>query len=407
MNTYMGRFILCVVFGGMICWLASCNNDSVSQEQAESFLKYYAVSESNNSGTSVIESSDGGYAIMSNIETLSTQHDIILIFTDEFGRQKSGSPKPIETSFNVHGYSMIGLDDGYLISGVSVTAAGREGYLVNVSSDGTVIWEQNYAGYQELEFRDAVLASDGNLIITGYRRVNSGDDAEIIMYKVSVAGDGVMMWRRDWGWSGNDYIGEALIEFQERYHIISTASDADRPNLTSIMLINTDTDGRGASSEPINTPYLRGKDIAKSPLGQMYILGNQQDPADRISKIFLAELELTNENQVTNIKDSVTLQDPGSIHGASIVPVEGGLAIGGLEVVNQSDRGDILFLKVDNNFNPLVRMTYGSQGYQASQHIIYTLSSQGSEGYALTGSVDLAGARASMLLKLNSGGELR
>lgn len=406
MNTYMGRFILWVVFGGMICCLASCNNDSVSQEQAESFLKYYAVSEVHNSGTSVIESSDGGYAIMSNIETLSTQNDIILIFTDEFGRQKSGSPMPIETSLNVHGYSMIGLDDGYLISGVSVTAAAREGYLVNVSSDGTVIWEQSYSGYQELEFRDAVLASDGNLIITGYRRINSGDDAEIIMYKVSVT-DGVMMWRRDWGWSGNDYIGEALIEFQERYHIISTASDPARPNLTSIMLINTDTDGRGASSEPINTPYLRGKDIAKSPTGHMYILGNQQDPANRISKIFLAELELTNENQVTNIKDSVTLQDPGSNYGASFVPVEGGLAIGGLEEVNQSDRGDILFLKVDDNFNPLTRKTFGSQGYQASQHIIYTLSSQGFEGYALTGSVDLAGARASMLLKLDSEGELR
>lgn len=406
MNRYMERFILWIVFGGMACWLASCNNDSVSQEQAESFLKYYAVNSVHNSGTRVIESSDGGYAIMSNIDAVAADKDIVLIFTDEFGRQKS-EPTVIGTSIDDRGYCMLGMDNGYLICGVSSNASRREGYLVNVSSDGTVIWEQNYSGYHELEFRDVMLASDGNLVLTGYRIVNAGDVAEVIMFKVSATGD--MIWRRGWDWAGYNHIGEGIIEFQDRYHIISTASDEDSPNLTHIRMMNTNTDGKGESSKKINTPYRRGKDIVVSPAGEMYILCNQRDPADRKSKIFLAELELTNENQVTEFKDSVILQDPQSIVGATFVSVGDELAIGGWEEVNQNDN-DILFLKVDTNFPNLTitaRKTYGSQGYQASQHIIYSISNQGFVGYALTGSIDLAGARTTMLLKLDSAGELR
>ncbi|MCK4854817.1 MAG: hypothetical protein KAT31_11155, partial [Bacteroidales bacterium] len=62
------------------------------------------------------------------------------------------------------------------------------------------------------------------------------------------------------------------------------------------------------------------------------------------------------------------------------------------------------FLKVDNEFEDKMLKTYGSKGYQASQNIIYTVDVG---GFALTGSVDLADGRTSMLLKIDSDGELR
>ena len=61
---------------------------------------------------------------------------------------------------------------------------------------------------------------------------------------------------------------------------------------------------------------------------------------------------------------------------------------------------------MDNEFQfqDLKLKTYGSKGHQASQNIIYT---DDVGGFALTGSVDLAGGRTSMLLKIDSDGELR
>ena len=63
MNKYIGRHIFGIVLGGMICFISACNNDSVSEKQAESFLKYYAASTENNFGTVVIQTSTG-YTIM-------------------------------------------------------------------------------------------------------------------------------------------------------------------------------------------------------------------------------------------------------------------------------------------------------------------------------------------------------
>ena len=78
MNRNIGRHIAWFVIGGMICFISACNNDSVSEEQAESFLKYYAAGVDNNTGTQVIQTSDG-YVIMGNFENASTQKDIFII----------------------------------------------------------------------------------------------------------------------------------------------------------------------------------------------------------------------------------------------------------------------------------------------------------------------------------------
>jgi hypothetical protein len=133
----------------------------------------------------------------------------------------------------------------------------------------------------------------------------------------------------------------------------------------------------------------------------MYILGNVQDPVSAKSSIFLAELELTFNGLITEIKDSATLSYPESLHAESFAPVEqSSLAIGGWQI--KPNDIDILLLQVDNDFQ-FEMHTYGTKGSQVSQNIIYT----GDGGFALTGSVDLAGGTISMLLKVGSDGELK
>ena len=398
MNTHKGRHIFWIVFSGMICLISACNDYSVSKEQAESFLKYYAIDVENHTGTEVIQTSDGGYAILCNYEN-PDQNGIFVIITDEFGRQKTDSPYFIGTPGGVHGYSMIEIDDGYLIAGSSAAADSIKGYLVVISSDGTILREKNYGGYKELEFRNVYKATDGNLILTGYRKNNSGDDTEVILFKISAEGE--VRWRRGWGWAGDNYIGDAVIEFQKRYHIISTATDVIRPNLSNIRMINTNQDGKGETSELIAEDYLSGKDIAVNfTSGNMYILGNLEDNSTRESNIYLAELELTGQDSsLTGLGNSMTISNP-DYHAASFVTAnDNDLAIGGLQI----NDNNILFLLVDNSFHELTWKIYGSKSTQASQSIIHTRDG----GFALTGSVDMVDRKTSMLLKIDSDGELR
>ena len=401
MNRNFGRHIAWFVIGGMICFISACNNDSVSEMQAESFLKYYTAGIDNNTGTEVIQTSDG-YVILGNFENASTQKDIFIIFTDEFGRQKTGDPIVIGTDIDDHGYSMIRLTDGgYLISGTSFNATEKQGYLVNISSDGTVLWEQNYNGYTELEFRSAYPASDGHIIITGYSKRNPGDDTEAIIAKTSATGD--LMWLRSYNYPGRNDVGEAIIEDQSRYHVLTTSTAISNTRLSRIRILNTNTNGGAPTSYEIQKDYYSGKDITLNTAGNMYILGNVQNPVSAKSNIFLAELELTWNGSITNLKDSATISYQESLHAESFAPVEqSSLAIGGWQI--KPNDIDILLLKVGNDLKFGMLNTYGTKGSQTSQNIIYTGDDR---GFALTGSVDLAGGTISMLLKVGPDGELK
>jgi hypothetical protein len=403
MNKYRERNIIWTVFSMMVVLLGSCNNDSVSEQQATNFLKYYALGIDDNAGKTVLQTSDG-YAILCNFENVTGQKNILLVFTDAFGRRKSGSPIEIgNDQVSNHGYSMIEVGSGFLISGSSTSGAQKQGYLVNVSSDGrNVLWERNYGGYQELEFRDAALATDGNLIITGYSRSRAGDDTEAILYKVSETGDSV--WLRSYLLSSRNDVGKGVLEYQNRYHVLTTSTDVSNTRLSRIRMLNTNTDGRAETNYEIQKDFLTGEDIAVNTSGNLYILGNYQDPVSRKSTVFLAELTLIADDIITDLADSASISDLESLHAASFSPVGGsGLAIGGWRTI-QNDN-DILFLQVDvdNNFRVEKRKTFGSNYYQASRNIIYT----DDEGFALTGSVDLGGGRTSMLLKIDRNGELQ
>ena len=403
MNKHIGRHIFGIVLGGMICFISACNNDSVSEKQAESFLKYFAVDTYDNTGTTVIQTTSDGYIIMGNIEGAPTgQKDMFVVFIDEFGRQ-TGDPLVIGTDDDDHGYSMIRLEDGgYIIAGTSYNTTQREGYLVNISSDGQrIIWDDTFDDYQELEFRDVYEANDGNLIMTGCARVNQGDK-EVIICKVTTQGE--LQWIKLWpGFNRND-VGVAIIEYDELYHILITSAEVNNIQESLIRVLTTDTDGRAPTNLAISENYLSGKDLTFNLAGQIYILANKQDPASRLTNIYLAELELkeTSGGKLMDTVKSAIIPFDNSLHAESFALVEqNNLAIGG----SQGPPNDnlILFLLVDNGFEISMLNTFGSKGSQTSKSIIYSKD----QGYALTGSVDLAGGKTSMLLKTSSNGELK
>lgn len=399
------RHIFGMILGGMMLLMSSCDKEAVSVEQEESFLKYYPLGTEDNTGTRVIRRSDG-YAILCNFENSSGQEDILVVFTDRFGRRTGESDPTAEPQLNKSGYNMISLDGGYLICGTSDDdlLPQRSGYLINISGDGTILWEKRYRGYAGLEFRDVILADDGSLVMTGSVSRNDRPDAEVMLFKTNAQGDS--SWIKDWRYAGND-VGESIIEYDGFYHVLVTNTDVGYSSIR--VFYATAPDARAGFNKDLPEEHLSGADIARDQEGRIFVLANQQDPANRLSMIYLAELELQETaggKQMAIVKTNI-IPDPdgGSLLSASFIPVGGDMLVigGSWRKTSQGDL-DILFLEVDNDFQIMgEKKTFGAKTEQAAQDIIATTDG----GYALTGSVDLGGGKTTMLLKINQDKELK
>jgi len=402
--------ILLVVTGSVLVTCNSCNNYSISEKQAESFLKYFPISINDNQGYDVIQTINGGYVIMANFSNPSitgSDQDIPIIVCDEFGRQESISPILVGTSGSDWGYNMTNVDDGYLIAGSSSLSGSSEGLLIKLGISGQLLWQKNYNYFEDMEFRHATHSlEDGSYIVTGSMRdTNSIDNDEVILFKVTPNGDST--WFRRLTYYGDyDDQGESVVEYLGRILIICTSSPNNLASIDHniIRVLNTDPLGRPSYELPIHSDQdLSGLKILRNPSGKLYILGNEYNAFNKSSRIYLAHIELSGGgNEIVTIAKSTYLDDGGSAEAFDLIPYGiTALAFCGTKFA-QNDY-NIFFGMVNDNLELTLSKSFGSKGYQSANGLSVT----GDEGFALTGTVDLGGGRTSMLLKLDSDGELR
>ena len=383
----------------------SCNEYSVSEKQAESFLKYFPISINDNTGSEVIQTLNGGYVILSNFTNLGisgSDRDIPVIFCDEFGRQGSNSPLLVGTNGIDLGNSLLDINDGYIIAGSSSFTDRKQGFLMKLGSDGQVLWQKNFGGFQEMEFLDVTQSLDNGFIATGFSRNNSGKQ-NVILLKVSASGDS--LWMREIPFDIFNGIGESVLEYEgERILITGTISPIGPTGSARQLILNTDLEGRGYTDLKISDDQdLFGKRIIRGSTGELYILGNEVNALSNASRVYLARLELAGGgNEIVTIAASTYLDHQGSIYAFDIKPgFSGNMAICGWESA-QNDF-NIYFGLVDEDLRLVKSQSFGSKGYQSAHGLCIT----GDGGYALTGTIDLGGGRTSMLLKLDNEGELR
>ncbi len=395
--------ISCIVFVLVLITGYSCNNYSVSEKQAGSFLKYYAIDVEDNEGSEVIQTADGGYLILANYSQqgpAGTDRDILLIFCDEFGRASNDSPVRIGTAGYDRGESIIRSGADYIIAGSSHLGSTTYGYLSKIDNNGQLIWQKNYGGFSDMEFNEVILHQDGGFIMTGYVIGNNGE-SNIILLKTNSDGDS--LWTREIGYNGYNDVGESLERYQDRLLIIGTTSPVNPSERSRILILNTNTDGRGIFAMRIEGGEdLYGKEILLDTDGDLYIMGNEEN-AVSFSRIYLARLKLTGSALEQVEMDSHTyLNELKSVWGEDLESTEsGGMTICGWEL-DKLDK-NIYFASIDNEFQLIHRQTFGSKGYQAAQGLYFT----NDEGYSLTGAVDLGGGITTMLLKLDNTGNLQ
>jgi len=374
---------------GMIC-IFSCNDYSVSEKQSESFLKYYPIDILGSEGMEVVQSRNGGYVIMANYsgtDMNGTDRDLFLILTDEFGRQTNASPVTFGTNGFDRGYSILEVDDGYIVVGSSQYGEKKQGYLVKLGVNGQLIWQRNYQGYSDMELREVIEHQEGGYVMTGYSNNISGEK-KVILLRTDAVGDS--LWAREIGYTGFNDIGESLERFQDRILVVGTTTPMDGSAYSELLVLNTNREGKGIFAYKIYGDYdLHAGEIILDPSGNPYLMGNDRNPISEDSRIYVAKLELIgSELDQISVAESKYLEELNSVWGSDLETAEyGTLAISGWESI-QNDL-NIYFTLIDVSFRQIHRQTFGSKGYQAAQSIYFT----NDNGYAMTGSVDLGGRK--------------
>jgi hypothetical protein len=134
---------------------------------------------------SLIETSDGGYALAGYIRT--DTWDFGLVKTDSSGNMQwnktYGGSNPQEA------YSVVQTsDEGYAIAGATVpyNTSREEFLLVKTDAEGTMLWNKTYGGTGNAEAACVVQTSDGGYALVGYTDSYSAGGRDVWLVKTDV-----------------------------------------------------------------------------------------------------------------------------------------------------------------------------------------------------------------------------
>ena len=165
----------------MILVATSCDKIVISDKQKDGFVKFYG-NNANDEGVDVLQTADGGYLIMGNLENQDGNKDIFIIQTDEFGNSKA----PVKTyggSSDEVAHRIKKDANGYIIAGYKQTDVGnRDVYLIQINNNGDTLWTSTFDIPRDDEAYDIIPLDNGNFALTGYTDSASDDLKRRILF---------------------------------------------------------------------------------------------------------------------------------------------------------------------------------------------------------------------------------
>ena len=159
-------------------------------------------------GVSVIQTSEGGYAIIgATTDSFLYANDALLIKTDAAGNhlwnKTYGDPSTVEEDF---GTSVVQTTDGgYAIAGYtgSMMTGDADFWLIKTDAAGNHLWNKTYGGADFDRANSMIQTADGGYALAGFTYSFSVSElADFWLVKTDA--DGVMQWNKTYGGTGDD-----------------------------------------------------------------------------------------------------------------------------------------------------------------------------------------------------------
>jgi len=214
----------------------------------------------NEYGNSILQTADGGFLVAGHIYDPSASNtDMLIMRVNANGGMgwaaAIGGPLP-DTKTEVARKAIITSDGGYLIAGYTVGyTASEEGFLVKLDTSGIAQWAKYYGGatYND-EFFDVIEKPSGGYVVLGSTRnfgIAPGDEN---MYLLSLDSNGDTLWTRSYGYTGQD-VGNCITLDTDGGYVLSGFSTSFFNNNPMMFIVKVDSMGNGCQSLPTATVY--------------------------------------------------------------------------------------------------------------------------------------------------------
>ncbi|MBD3284728.1 hypothetical protein GF359_00155 [candidate division WOR-3 bacterium] len=166
----------------------------------------------------------------------SDQRDVYLIKVDTSGDTLWQRNYGLQGSEEAAG--IIETTDNYLVvTGYTDSYEGKDTdiLVLKLNSDGDTVWMRNYGG-KGSESGNAVIESENGYVIIGTRRKT--DTADLDIYLMEISKDGNVLWDDDYGGGGDDWVNDVVLTTVNGYVVLggTTSHRAEGGHLYALGL---------------------------------------------------------------------------------------------------------------------------------------------------------------------------
>jgi predicted secreted protein len=191
-------------------------------------------------GTSVIQTSDGGYALTGWTNSFgSGGEDIWLVKTDVYGNIVWN--KTYGSNYNDEGHGLVQTGDGgYIIAGdTALSSDNEDAWLLKVDSNGNMLWNRTFGGPALDTFLSIAQLSDSSFALSGYTASYGSGSNDAWLIKTD--SKGTLQWNKTYGGPNDDQAyalinaedggfalgGQATVDTQKNYWLAKTDSSGN------------------------------------------------------------------------------------------------------------------------------------------------------------------------------------
>lgn len=395
--------------------LSSCDPDNTAKpNQGEAFVKYYGGI-SNQQGFDVRVTTDGGYVLFGSTSSFGNgNQDFFLVKVDNEGNelwtQTYVSPTGSDST-EIGKAVRLTTDGGYVMIGNAVRDTINKIMIVKTDASGNQQWSKiirQSVNSSEFAGDIQVTSTQGGYVITGSTdKVDvskPGHTAEfdlLDLYTAKLNDNGDVEWERTDGFPESDF-GVSLEIMGNAIVTLGTGTlTSPAPSKKSFLMAKYNFVGGPPFDQKNYGSVSQVLDLANSfPTtdGGLALVGSMKLPSGDNQIVFQKLDQFLNEDG-----NLVAFTNNGSESGFSVTELDdGNFAITGTRVVS-TDNEDILLILTDPLGNLFAdTAVFGESGKDAAGSVV----NLGSNGFIISGTVDVGTNTMGALIKTNSRGEI-